>query len=305
MDTSAPFVDPGETVEQTPAGEVTARKAMPRPPPLDVGGRIGRYVLVGPLGMGGMGMVYRAYDPKLQREVALKRLRADASAERGEARMIREARAMAQLSHPNVVAVYDVEDSDGELTLAMELVEGRTLHEWLDKEHRVAQILTVLVEAGRGLAAAHAAGLVHRDFKPANVLVTTDGVAKVTDFGLAKGRGLGAAADPSAARRCTWPRSSSKARRRTPAPTSMPSASRRGGPCSGGTRTAAMGRRSPRPKSAARLRPRVRRGSPAASPTRCAGGSLPIPVIASRRWSRCSPPSCLRMGAGDGGSGPG
>ncbi len=149
-----------------------------------------RYVVVETLGRGGMGTVVRAYDPRLRREVALKQLRADVLDSAAEARLVREAQAMAQLSHPNVVAVYDVGRSDRGVEIAMELVEGVTLREWLQRTRRSSEaVLEIFAQAGRGLAAAHAVGLVHRDFKPPNVLVGHDGRVKVTDFGLAKTEG--------------------------------------------------------------------------------------------------------------------
>ncbi len=158
-------------------------------PPADPGlaKKIGRHVVLEEVGRGGMGAVYRAYDPKLQREVALKRLRAKSLSEGARSRFEQEARAMAKLSHPNVVAVYDVEAlSDGELVLVMEYVDGPTLRAWIRQAARPwNEVLQPFLDAGRGLAAAHRAGLLHRDFKPANVLVTGEH-AKVTDFGLAK-----------------------------------------------------------------------------------------------------------------------
>ncbi len=148
---------------------------------------IGRHVVLEEIGRGGMGSVYRAYDPKLQREVALKQLRARSLGEEGRARFEQEARAMASLSHPNVVSVYDVEVlEDGQIVLVMEYIDGPTLRSWSKQTSRPWQdVLRPFVDAGRGLAAAHQAGILHRDFKPANVLVTPQ-VAKVTDFGLAK-----------------------------------------------------------------------------------------------------------------------
>lgn len=156
---------------------------------LPTGGKVGRYVVLEEIGRGGMGRVVRAYDPKLQREVALKEVGGKALGEEGSRRLVREARAMARLSHPNVVPVYDVEERDDDgLVIVMEYVAGETLRSWLRREERGWQdALACLRNAGRGLAAAHAAGLRHRDFKPANVLVGDGGDVKVTDFGLARG----------------------------------------------------------------------------------------------------------------------
>jgi eukaryotic-like serine/threonine-protein kinase len=155
-----------------------------------VGSVLGRYVVVGAIGEGGMGRVMRAYDTKLHREVALKLLRSSGDAE-ARARIVREAQAMAQLAHPNVVSVYDVDTHEGRPFIAMEYVEGRTLRAWLEDERPWAETLECFGAAGRGLGAAHRAGLVHRDFKPANVLVVErDGNLDrvlVTDFGLARG----------------------------------------------------------------------------------------------------------------------
>jgi eukaryotic-like serine/threonine-protein kinase len=151
------------------------------------GSELGRYVVVEHVGSGAMGHVVRAYDPRLRREVAIKRVRSGSRDEEGQARLLREARAMAQLSHPNVVAVYDVEAHDRGIALAMEYVAGGTLSTWVSATPRTfVEILDVLRRAGEGLAAAHRVELVHRDFKPANILVADDGRVKVTDFGLAK-----------------------------------------------------------------------------------------------------------------------
>jgi tetratricopeptide (TPR) repeat protein len=157
------------------------------------GTSIGRYLVVDVLGKGGMGIVYAAYDPELDRRVALKLL-ADPAPSRDplavaelHERLRREAQAMARLSHPNVVTVFDVGEASGQLFVAMELVAGATLASWLGAAPRtVDQIIAQFVAAGRGLEAAHAAGFVHRDFKPANVLVGDDGRVCVTDFGLAR-----------------------------------------------------------------------------------------------------------------------
>lgn len=157
--------------------------------------QIGRFEILGLLGAGGMGVVYMAHDPSLDRKVAVKVLR-ERQAER-EDRAWREARALARLAHPNVVAIHEIGRHDGRVFLAMELVEGVTCDVWLKSQVRTpAAILEVFVQAGRGLAAAHRAGIVHRDFKPSNVIVGVDGRARVVDFGLA--RGFGPAAETTA-----------------------------------------------------------------------------------------------------------
>ena len=155
-------------------------------------GALGRFTSLEPLGAGGMGIVLAAYDPQLDRRVAIKVLRTRGiTPERREkeaARLLREAKAMAQLSHPNVVTVFEAGTVDEHVFIAMEYVAGRTLRRWLNERKRtVAEIIDVFVKAGRGLAAGHAAGLVHRDFKPDNVLVGDDGRVRVIDFGLARG----------------------------------------------------------------------------------------------------------------------
>jgi eukaryotic-like serine/threonine-protein kinase len=149
----------------------------------------GRYTVLHLLGQGGMGMVLAAYDARLDRRVALKLLRSrEERGGEGEARMAREAHAMARLNHPHVVAVYDAGTlEDGAFFLAMEYVEGQTLRRWRQPQTRSwREILEAYVAAGRGLAAAHAVGIIHRDFKPDNVLVGQDGRVRVTDFGLAR-----------------------------------------------------------------------------------------------------------------------
>ena len=157
---------------------------------LEHGARMGRYTILSHIGSGGMGVIYAAYDPKLDRRVALKLLRAgDDQLDDTEARtrLLREAQAMARLSHPNVIAVYDVGTFDDEVFVAMEYVPGRNLSRWLrEEETGWEEVLGLFIQAGRGLAAAHASDLVHRDFKPSNVIVGEDGRVRVLDFGLAR-----------------------------------------------------------------------------------------------------------------------
>jgi serine/threonine protein kinase len=151
--------------------------------------KVGRFEIKRRIGVGGLGVVYAAFDPELRRDVALKLLRSDRGGDGRESTgMLAEARAMARLAHPNVVTVHEVGVHEGRVFVAMELVDGQTLREWLRRDSPRAwqEVLPVLVAAGRGLAAAHGAGLVHRDFKPENVLVGRDGRARVTDFGLAR-----------------------------------------------------------------------------------------------------------------------
>ena len=152
------------------------------------GTRIGRYEIEYLLGTGGLGVVYAAHDPELGRRVALKLLKIDArDGGGGQERLAREARALARISHPNVVAVYDVGVFEDRVFVAMELVVGRDLRVWLAQARRGwREVVDVFSAAGRGLAAAHAAGLIHRDFKPDNVLIGDDGRVRVTDFGLAR-----------------------------------------------------------------------------------------------------------------------
>ncbi|HEY6037239.1 MAG TPA: serine/threonine-protein kinase [Kofleriaceae bacterium] len=170
-------------------------KKSKRAEPLPPGTMAGRYVLLARLGAGGAGLVYAAFDPQLDRKVAIKVLRAiegeHPNAESARARLLREAQAMARLKHPNVLPVYDVgafEDAHGSrVFIAMELVESGTLRTWFKERKRSRrEVLDVMTACGRGLAAAHAAGLVHRDFKPDNVLVGNDGRVFVTDFGLVR-----------------------------------------------------------------------------------------------------------------------
>ena len=166
------------------------------------GESLGRYVVLGLLGRGGMGEVYAAYDPELDRKIAVKLLRAGGGTgtigSDGRTRLLREAQAIARLSHPNVVVVYDVGTFKESIFIAMEFVEGNTIGYWLQAaDHKWREVLDVYLAAGRGLAAAHEAGLVHRDFKPENVMLTTAGQVRVMDFGLARVQ-AGVADDPAA-----------------------------------------------------------------------------------------------------------
>ncbi len=171
--------------------------SFPSPPvhgELERGTIVGRYVVLGRLGAGAMGIVYVAYDPELDRKVALKLLHPArvALGREGEAhrRLLREAQALARLSDPNVVTVHDVGEYEGRVYVAMAFVEGRTLFMWLkDRSRPWREVVRVFEGAGRGLAAAHAKGLVHRDFKPDNVMVGDDSQVWVMDFGLARPAG--------------------------------------------------------------------------------------------------------------------
>ena len=152
--------------------------------------RLGRFVVLEQLGAGAMGQVHAAYDPQLDRRVALKLLRfSDAEAservDKDRERLLREARAMANITHPNVLTVFEVGTVDGEVFIAMEYAGGGTLRAWANGERRAwREILDACLQAAAGLEAAHRAGLIHRDFKPDNVLLTSDGQVRVADFGL-------------------------------------------------------------------------------------------------------------------------
>ena len=153
------------------------------------GTALGRYVILETLGQGGMGVVYSAYDPQLDRRIAIKLLRHSTSDE-GNARLLREARAMARLNHRNVATVHDVGTVDDSVFIAMEFVEGETLKRWISERAGTSSfgfrdVLELYLDAGEGLAAAHDAGLIHRDFKPENVMLTPQGRVVVLDFGLA------------------------------------------------------------------------------------------------------------------------
>lgn len=185
---TSPQVENATMVVDGPSPPGDGRDAGPR---LGPGESVDRYIVLRPLGAGGMGIVHLAFDPELDRRVALKLLRPDrVGREDGSAsqlRLLREAQALARLSHPNVVHVYDVGTFENRVYLAMEYVDGDNVDRWMRAGNKPARaILDVLIKAGRGLAAAHRAGLVHLDVKPGNVVVGNDGEVRVLDFGLAR-----------------------------------------------------------------------------------------------------------------------
>lgn len=187
LDQDTPRAETAGGIQQT----LDARIAAPREASVNVvhlGQRAGRFVLLSEIGRGGMGTVYSAYDAHLERKVAIKLLHRDTTAEpSSHRRLLREAQAMARVSHPNVVSVYDVGEIDSQVFIAMEFIDGNPLSIWQKQPNRKwAEVVEMYLQAGRGLAAAHGMGLIHRDFKPDNVLVGRDGRARVLDFGLAR-----------------------------------------------------------------------------------------------------------------------
>lgn len=165
---------------------------------LRAGDQLGKYRLEGLLGRGGMGEVWAARDPDLDRRVAVKVLGgALTDSAEGLARLQREGRAMARLRHPNVITVYDAAFADRRGLIAMELIDGENFASWLARAHPRSEVVDALLAAGRGLAAAHGAGMLHRDFKPHNVLVERGGRVLVTDFGLARAIGPPARPQPA------------------------------------------------------------------------------------------------------------
>lgn len=188
-----------ETAASAPRDAATAATALSPMPGGDAsrtgallaaGKSLGRYVIQGLLGSGGMGVVYRAHDPELGRMIALKVVRPVEATEgqtQARGRLVREAQTMAKLAHPNVIVVHDAGTVGDDVFVAMELVDGEDLGAWERAAKRTwREVVDVYLQAARGLAAAHRAGLVHRDFKPANALVGRDGRLRVLDFGLAR-----------------------------------------------------------------------------------------------------------------------
>lgn len=188
--------EPIDAAAPDPGLDATAATSAAGAPPLKRtawrGKAFDHFIVIDELGAGGMGVVLAAYDPELDRKVAIKVLRGDAAGTDStleRTRLMREAQAMAKLSHPNVVTVFEVGVSEGLVFIAMEYVDGGTLTRWLDVAKRSqSEIIDMFAAAGQGLVAAHAAGLVHRDFKPDNVLVGSEGRARVSDFGLVGSR---------------------------------------------------------------------------------------------------------------------
>lgn len=183
MDDTTVAFDPESETLASAGARIAAKVDLPPAPK-----QVGRYLILDELGHGAMGRVFRAYDPNLDRTVALKLLR-DRTDAQAIARILREAMAMAQLSHPNVVQVFDAKNDENYTYLTEQLVEGEPLSQWLRTSKRTwPEVLAKFIEAGKGLHAAHRVGLVHRDFKPSNVLVGTDGRVLVTDFGIVLGQ---------------------------------------------------------------------------------------------------------------------
>ena len=185
-DTSVPD-SPADAFTQQRIGALVLQRLFDRKP---TAMRIGRFSVLERIGRGGMGTVYAAYDEQLDRKVAVKVLgRSDRGGDVARRRLQREAQAMARLSHPNVVTVHEVGESDGEVFVAMEFIRGQSLDAWIKTSPDWREVVEVFVQAGRGLIAAHEAGLVHRDLKPHNIMRTDEGVVKVLDFGLARAAG--------------------------------------------------------------------------------------------------------------------
>lgn len=178
-----------ETATDLPLAETADAGSGARSHRIERGTVLGRYIVLDRLGAGGMGEVFSAYDPDLDRKIALKLVKPGRGDIAGRARLLREAQAMARLTHPNVIAVHDVGTFGGEVFVAMEFIRGQTLSGWLQGAPRSwREVVGVFIMVGHGLAAAHAAGIVHRDLKPDNIMFGDDGRVRVMDFGLARAR---------------------------------------------------------------------------------------------------------------------
>ncbi len=165
---------------------------------LSPGAHLGPYEILGPIGAGGMGEVYRARDPRLEREVAIKVLPDEVGGYDRLRRFEREARAAGALNHPNILAVYDIGTHEERPYVVTELLEGQTIRERMaEATLPIPKAVELAVQVARGLAAAHDKGIVHRDLKPENLFATKDGLVKILDFGLAKVRGPRGQADES------------------------------------------------------------------------------------------------------------
>jgi serine/threonine protein kinase len=162
---------------------------LPKPPNMIApGSKLGSYEILSLLGAGGMGEVYRARDTRLGRTVAIKVLPSERmSDENRRRRFVHEARAASALNHPNIVTIHEIESADGIDFIVMEYVEGKTLDAVIPRQGmKLGEVLRIAIPIADAVARAHAAGIVHRELKPANVVVGSDGVVKVLDFGLAK-----------------------------------------------------------------------------------------------------------------------
>ena len=148
---------------------------------------VAHYKIVSKIGAGGMGEVYLAEDPRLDRKVALKLLPENFSANpEGLSRFIQEAKAASALNHPNIITVHDIGESEGRHYISVEYIDGKTLRERMKERLSFEEILSICIQTAEALSAAHQAGIVHRDIKPENIMVRADGYVKVLDFGLAK-----------------------------------------------------------------------------------------------------------------------
>ncbi len=158
------------------------------PGPEFAGERLERYTIQGELGRGGMGVVYQAHDPRMNRKVAIKQLLGERGSDAEVARFRREAQSIARMQHPNIVRVYDIDEEDGSWFMVLDFVEGESLQDRLKAQgpFELEEAVRITVEIAVGLDYAHSRSILHRDIKPANVLLTPDGEVKITDFGLAK-----------------------------------------------------------------------------------------------------------------------